>query len=317
MPEPLMVRPELLALDLRGHTCVITGANSGIGLQTARQLARQGACVILACRRPAAAQAAAREILTECPDARVEIQHLDLGNLASIHAFVHAFRKSHDSLQGLVNNAGIMNPPLTRTADGFEAQFGTNHLGHFLLTALLLDSLSTGAPSRIVNVASLYHVSARGRAGSIHFEDPNYEERRYDGWEAYAQSKLANVLHARELARRLQGSGITAVSLNPGWVRTNLIRHTAPVWLQNLLQPLLRHAGGMIEPWEGAQTTLHCLLAPEVAAHAGEYFSQIGLYHDRSARSGGWPMPSPNPLARDDRMALRLWETSEKLAGLV
>lgn len=315
MPCPLMVRPELLALDLQDHTYVITGANTGIGLVTAQQLARQGACVIMACRRQDAAQAAAQEILRVFPAARVEPMHLDLGSLASIHAFADKLRKTHPALQGLINNAGIMNPPLMRTADGFESQFGTNHLGHFLLTARLLDCLHAGAPSRIVNVASLYHVHARGRVGAIHFEDPNYEDRRYDGWEAYAQSKLANVLHARELAHRLKDSRITPVSLNPGWVRTRLIRHTIPVWLQNLLQPVLRQAG-MIEPWEGAQTTLHCVLAPEVTDHPGEYYSQIGLYREKAARAGGWPLVSPNPLAHDDKVAERLWQLSANLVRL-
>jgi len=315
MPYPLMVPPELLALDLRDRTYVITGANTGIGLVTAQQLARQGACVIMACRRTDAAQAAAQEILRTLPSARVEPMHLDLGSMASVHAFADTLGKTHHALQGLINNAGIMNPPLTRTADGFESQFGTNHLGHFLLTARLLDSLRAGAPSRIVNVASLYHVHARGRVGAIHFEDPNYEERRYDGWEAYAQSKLANVLHARELAHRLKDSSITPVSLNPGWVRTRLIRHTIPVWLQNLLQPVLRQAG-MIEPWEGAQTTLHCVLAPEVTDHPGEYYSQIGLYREKAARAGGWPLVSPNPLAHDDKVAERLWQLSANLVRL-
>jgi NAD(P)-dependent dehydrogenase (short-subunit alcohol dehydrogenase family) len=316
MPHPLMVRPELLTLDLGGRLYIVTGANSGIGLITTEQLVRQGATVVMACRRQEAGESAARAIRGKIPAAQIEVMTLDLGNISSIHTFATAFRARHAQLHGLINNAGIMNTPLGRTADGFETQFGTNHLGHFLLTALLLDTLKTSAPSRIVNVASLYHVHARGRVGAIHFEDPNYEERRYDGWEAYAQSKLANVLHARELARRLAGTGVTAVSLNPGWVRTNLIRNTAPVWLQNLLQPILRYAGGMIEPWEGAQSTLHCLLAPEVAEHSGEYYSQIGLYHDRSARAGGWPLVSPNPLAHDDKVAQRLWDVSEKLVGL-
>lgn len=316
MPHPLMVRRELLEIDLRDRLYIVTGANSGIGLVTAGQLARQGATVVMACRRTDAGEAAAEGIRREFSTARIEVLPLDLGRIASIRAFVETFLARHRQLHGLVNNAGIMNAPLGRTADGFELQFGTNHLGHFLLTALLLDALKAAAPSRIVNVASLYHVHARGRVGAIHFEDPNYEERRYDGWEAYAQSKLANVLHAKELARRLAGTGVTAVSLNPGWVRTNLIRNTAPVWLQNLLQPVLRYAGGMIEPWEGAQTTLHCLLAPEVAEHSGAYYSQIGLYHDRAARAGGWPLLSPNPLAHDDRVAQRLWEISEGLVGL-
>jgi len=218
-------------------------------------------------------------------------------------------------LRGLVNNAGIMNSPFGRTKDGFETQFGTNHLGHFLLTELLLDALKTGAPSRIVNLSSSFHEYAMGRKGEIHFDDLNYQRRPYDGWDAYAQSKLANLLHAKELARRLKGTDVTCVSVNPGWVRTNLVRVPLPVWIQNLFIPLL-HMAGMIEPWEGAQTTLHALLAPEVAQQSGAYYSQKGLYRDKKARKGGWPLHSPNPVAHDDMVARRLWEESAALVKL-
>jgi retinol dehydrogenase-13 len=175
-----------------------------------------------------------------------------------------------------------------------------------------MDELKAGAPSRIVNLSSSFHEFAVGRKGDIHFEDLNYHQRPYDPWEAYAQSKLANLLHARELARRLAGTGITSASVNPGWVRTNLVRVSLPMWIQNLFIPLLRLAG-MIEPWEGTQSTLHALLAPEIAQHSGEYYSQIGLYRDKQARKGGWPLYSPNPIAHDDEVAERLWAASAAL----
>jgi len=154
------------------------------------------------------------------------------------------------------------------------------------------------------------------REGHIDFDDLQFERRKYDGWEAYAQSKLANLLHARQLAKRLAGRGVTVASVHPGWVRTNLIRSTMPLWAQDMvLRPVLRLAG-MIEPWEGAQTSLYALLSPDVDAHSGAYFSQRGMYRDKAANEGGWPMRSPNPHAHDDAAAERLYAVSRKLVGL-
>ena len=196
-----------------------------------------------------------------------------------------------------------MNTPFGRTKDGFETQFGTNHLGHFLLTDLLLPILKSSAPARIVNLSSCYHDMAKRREGRIDFSDLNYDTRKYDGWEAYAQSKLANLLHARHLAKLHADNSILSVSVHPGWVRTNLIRHSAPTWVQDfVLLPFLR-LGGMIEPWEGAQTTLHALLSPEIAKHNGAFFSQTGIYREKKAQKGGWPLHSPNPNAHDDATA--------------
>lgn len=314
MAKPHMCSPELLAKDLSDRRFVVTGANSGIGFVAAQQLARQGAEVILACRRLGEGEKRVAEILEERPGARVSVRHLDLGDLASVRTFASAFLEDHDALHGLLNNAGVMNTPKKETADGFEMQFGVNHLGHFLLTELLLPALKNGAPSRIVNVSSCYHDKAQGRPGEIHFDDLNYKSRKYDGWEAYAQSKLANLLHARELAKRLQDSGVTAVSVHPGWVRTDLIKNTMPTFLQDyVLRPVLRMQG-MIEPWEGTQTSLHALLADDV--EAGAFYSQTGMYRDKSCNKGGWPLTSPNPVAHDDAVASRLYDESRALVGL-
>jgi NAD(P)-dependent dehydrogenase (short-subunit alcohol dehydrogenase family) len=316
MPRPLMCPPELLAADLAGQTHVVTGGNSGIGLVTVQQLAKQGARVILACRRPAEGERVRAEILAGSPRGSVEVATLDLASLASVRAFAEGFLAANDRLHGLVNNAGVMNTPPGKTVDGFETQIGTNHLGHYMLTELLLPALQAGAPSRVVNVSSAYHDKAFGREGVIDFDDLHFERRRYDGWTAYAQSKLANVLHARHLARRLAGTGVTAVSVHPGWVRTNLIAQSAPVWLQDVaLKPLLRFVG-MLEPWEGTQSTLYALLSPEVPAHAGAFFSQTGLYRERAANAGGWPLHSPSPHAHDDAAAERLDALSRQLVGL-
>ncbi|MFM8559120.1 MAG: SDR family oxidoreductase [bacterium] len=314
MPKPLMCPPELFERDLSGRTYVITGGNSGIGLVTGGQLARQGAHVILAARRPEAGERARSELLASTPRGSVEAAPLDLASLDSVRSFAARVLSGRDALHGLVNNAGVMNTPRGTTSDGFETQFGTNHLGHFLLTELLLPALQRGAPARVVNLSSCYHDQAQGREGRLHFDDLHFENRPYDGWSAYAQSKLANLLHARHLARRVADSGVTAVSVHPGWVRTQLIRHSLPVWAQDtLLKPLLR-MGGMLEPWEGAQTTLYAVLSPEV--ENGAYYSQVGFYRDRAATRGGWPLRSPNPHAHDDAAAERLDRESRVLVGI-
>lgn len=311
MPRPHMCPPELLATDLTGQTIIVTGANSGIGLVAAQQLAKQGARVIMGCRRVDAGNEAAATIRAEVPDAILEVRELDLGSLASVRAFAEGFVADHDRLDILINNAGVMNTPKGTTKDGFETQIGVNHFGHFLLTNLLLDVLKASTPSRIVNVSSCFHDKAQGREGRIDFDDLHYATRSYDGWEAYAQSKLANVLHAKELAKRLAGTGVTAVSIHPGWVRTNLMRHSMPGWAQKLALPFLRMMG-MIEPWEGTQTTLFAALSPTVVDHPGAFYSQLGIYRDKAANKGGWPLTSPNPVAHDDAVAARLWDVSEQ-----
>jgi NAD(P)-dependent dehydrogenase (short-subunit alcohol dehydrogenase family) len=241
---------------------------------------------------------------------------LDLASLKSVREFSAKVLERYPAIHGLVNNAGVMNPPKQKTADGFELQFGTNHLGHFLLTELLIPALKSGVPSRVVNVSSCFHDRAMGREGAIDFEDLNFEVRKYDGWTAYAQSKLANLLHAKHLAKVLSGTGVTTVSVHPGWVRSNLIQFSMPVFLQDfLLRPVLRLAG-MLEPWEGTQSTLYALLSPDVEQKSGAYFSQVGIYRTREAQRGGWPLHSPNPNAHDDGTAERLYQVSRQLVGL-
>ncbi len=311
-----MCPKHLLEQDLAGRTYVVTGGNSGIGQVTVEQLARQGATVILACRRPAEGERVRGALMARGPRGAVVCAELDLSSLASVRAFAERILQDHPVLHGLVNNAGVMNTPAGKTRDGFETQFGTNHLGHYLLTELLLPALTRGAPARVVNLSSCFHDVAQGRQGRIELDDLHFERRPYDGWAAYAQSKLANVLHAQHLATRLKDTGITVVSVHPGWVRTALVKSFMPVWLQDtILRPFLRLAG-MIEPWEGTQTTLYALLAPEVTAHNGAFFSQRGMYRDKAANVGGWPLRSPNPQAHDPQLARRLDEVSRTLVGL-
>ncbi|XP_067575285.1 retinol dehydrogenase 13 isoform X4 [Pseudorca crassidens] len=204
-----------------GKTVIVTGANTGIGKQTALELARRGGTIILACRDLEKCEAAAKEIRGETLNHRVNARHLDLASLKSIREFAAKITEEEERVHILINNAAVMRCPHWTTEDGFEMQLGVNYLGHFLLTNLLLDKLKASAPSRIINLSSLAHV-----AGHIDFEDLNWEKRKYDTKAAYCQSKLAVVLFTKELSRRLQGTGVTVNALHPGVARTELGRHT-------------------------------------------------------------------------------------------
>ncbi len=316
MSGVLMCPENLLNQDLSGRTYIVTGGNSGIGLVTVSQLAKQGAHVVMACRRPDEAEKEKNTLTIQNPRAKITVMRLDLASLNSVREFAKSFQSKFESLHGLVNNAGVMFTPFGKTEDGFETQFGTNHLGHFLLTELLMPVLERTPKSRVVILSSCYHDKAQGREGYIDFDDLNFEKRKYDGWSAYAQSKLANLLHAKQLAKRTADKGVTVVSVHPGWVRTNLVRSWMPVWVQNiLLRPVLQMAG-MIEPWQGTQTSLYALLSPDVEKQSGAFFSQKGFYRTKEATKGGWPLHSPNPNAHDDAVAEKLYSVSRRLVGL-
>lgn len=242
---------------------------------------------------------------------------LDLASLASVKRFAEAFISKYDRLDGLVNNAGVMARPEGKTEDGFETQFGVNHLGHFLLTELLLETLKASAPSRITCVSSVVHVGTRDQVAVIDFDDLNFEKRPYDRSLAYSQSKLANVHHALDLSRRLEGKGVSAFSVHPGWIRSNLAQHMVPVWVQNIVMRPFSGLLEMVSWYEGAQTTLHCLLADDAPQHSGEYLSQMSiLYPNAEDRPGRWPMRSPNPNAHDAKLAEELYHRSLELVGL-
>jgi len=310
----LRCNPSLFEKNLKGRTYIVTGANSGAGLATVQQLVRQGARVVAACRRVPAGEEATKSLADAAGS--VEVMALDLGSLASVRRFVAEFQSRHQRLDGLVNNAGVMNTPEGRTEDGFETQFGTNYLGHYLLTEQLLGVLKASAPSRIVCVSSVAHVGLRKEPGDLRLDDLKFEKRPYDPLRAYTQSKLAIVIYARHLAERLEGSGVAAFSVHPGWIRSNLVKHTAPTWVQNVVLRPFSGILGMMSAEDGAQTQLHCLLDDDAPKYSGEYFSQNSiLYPERADRAGGWPMRSPNPRVYDDELAEQLHRVSSDLVG--
>lgn len=268
---------------MRGKVCLVTGATGGIGQATARALAARGATVLLGARDRRRGEQARRD----CPGA-VEVIELDLASLASVRACAAAVRAAHDRLDVLVLNAGVWSRRRRTTADGFELTFGVNHLGHFLLVHQLLDLLRASAPARVVIVSSNEH-----RRGHMDWDDLMFERRRYRGPTAYRQSKLANVLHAAALARRLAGSGVTANALHPGVVATALAR--------DYPQPLIKILNlVLLSPDEGARTSLHLASAPELAAVTGAYFEKC-----RATRAA--------PAARDPAAQDRLWDLSARL----
>ncbi|KAK7882706.1 hypothetical protein WMY93_028880 [Mugilogobius chulae] len=285
---------------LHGKTAIVTGSNTGIGKATALDLAKRGARVILACRSKERAEAAVYDIRRESGNNQVLFMPLDLSSLQSVRDFAQTFLKTEPRLDFLVNNAGVVGPG--RTRDGFGMEFGVNHLGHFLLTHLLLDRLKQCAPSRIVTVASLVH-----HIGNIDFalldstkDLVTGERNAAKDLMAYAHSKLCNILFTRELANRLEGTSVSCFSLHPGVVRTELGRNMHPFW-EFLVRPISVLL--FLDPAGGAQTTLHCALQEGLEPLSGRYFSNCAVAR-MSAK------------ARDDAVAKKLWEVSERLCGI-
>ncbi|WFE30370.1 oxidoreductase [Solwaraspora sp. WMMD791] len=287
--------------DCSGRTAVVTGANTGIGFETARMLAAKGAQVTLACRDADRAAGAAERIRATGVPGTVTCAPLDLADLDSVAAFAEAYRAGRDRLDLLINNAGVMAPPLGRTRQGFELQIGINHLGHFALTGRLLPLLlAAGAGARVVSVSSGAH-----RAGRIDFDDLNWQRRRYRRWAAYGQSKLANLLFTRELQRRLTdvGSPVRATAAHPGWTATELTRHTVSV---------AARIGQLVAmtPHDGALPTLRAATDPTAAG--GSYWGP-----GRPLQLSGPPVAvGCSAAARDDATARRLWTVSEQLTGV-
>jgi NAD(P)-dependent dehydrogenase (short-subunit alcohol dehydrogenase family) len=282
----------------------VTGANSGLGLATARELARAGARVVLACRNLAKGEAARRSIEAAAPGAPLELEELDQASHDSVRSFAERFRSSHDGLDLLINNAGVMAPPRRQTADGFELQFGTNHLGHFALTGRLIGAMEGREDARVVTLSSGAH-----HFGRIAFDNLGGDSR-YFRWRAYGQSKLANLLFALELERRLSAAGSTIKSMaaHPGYAATNL-QFAAPPLVDRLL---MRVGNAVIAQSEemGALPVLYA--ATEPGLPGGTYAGPDGLAEQR-----GHPKPvAPNGAACDEAVAKRLWEVSEEMTGV-
>jgi NAD(P)-dependent dehydrogenase (short-subunit alcohol dehydrogenase family) len=294
--------------DLSGKTIIITGANSGIGYEAALEFARHRAAVILACRSVDRASTAIAQIKSARPDAAVEAMELDLASLSSVRAFADAFKKNHDQLHILCNNAGVMAIPYRRTADGFEMQIGTNHFGHFALTGLLFDLMLATDHARVVTVSSGAH-----RMGSIHFDDLNWQHG-YRKWLAYGQSKLANLLFCLELQRRLEKAHARMISVacHPGYAATNLQAAGPRMAGSSMMESLMGVANSLLAQSAamGALPTLYAATSPEV--RGGDYIGPAGI-------GELWGTPAKvgrSSAASDASAAARLWEVSEQLTGV-
>jgi NAD(P)-dependent dehydrogenase (short-subunit alcohol dehydrogenase family) len=290
--------------DQSGRTFIVTGANSGLGFETARQLALHGGRVILATRNEARGLDAVARLKASQPDAAVEFRALDLADLESVRAFAAATVSDGIAVDVLINNAGVMYPPRRLTPQGFESQFATNHLGHFALTGLLFDTIRRGRDARVVTITSPEH-----KGGSIHFDDLN-GERSYSPRTFYQQSKFANVLFGLELDRRLRAAGVPVKSVlaHPGYSNTNL-QSSGPTGLMNALMkisnPLFAQSAAM-----GALNELYAAVAP--SAEGGKLYGPDGFGEMR-----GHPIEvEPAKSARNEETARRLWDLSEELTGV-
>ncbi len=283
--------------DIARSTAIVTGANTGLGKETAVGLAVLGARVVMTSRDPDKGERARREVSERSGSDRVECRTLDLASFASIRAFAHGVLADHAEIHVLVNNAGLTLSKRSETAEGHEATFGVNHLGPFLLTTLLLERMQASAPARIVNVASDAHrMSRRGMT----WNDLG-RTRRYRAFAVYSESKLANILFTRELARRLAGTGVTVNACHPGFVNSEF---GGPDDTSRLMSAILRPTARLIalSPEKGARTQIWLASSPEVGDRSGAY------YHRCREKE-------PSAAARDAAAALRLWELSETLVG--
>ncbi|MDY6998705.1 MAG: SDR family NAD(P)-dependent oxidoreductase [Actinomycetota bacterium] len=292
-------------VDLTGKTCVVTGASSGLGRESARALAAAGAHVILAARNANDVADTHAWVRDEIPGAHLSSVHLDLTSLASVTSAAAAIQDLTPAVHVLMNNAGVMFTPFGRTVDGFETQFGTNHLGHFELTRALLPVLLSADGARVVVLSSEGH-----RMGDVDFEDPNWERREYDKFAAYGASKTANVLHAVELDRRLRDSGVRAFAVHPGIVATSLARHMTAADFDSLnrvpragREPQTRRLDvtrDFTTPDRGAATQVWAAVSGELDDAGGVYLSDCQI-------------KQAAPYAVDESRALELWELSERL----
>lgn len=322
MPNKNLIRCDAATLskNLSGKVYVVTGANSGVGLETTRQLIKQGGHVVMACRRVDAAEEEAKSF------AGMKGTHgvirCDLADLKSVRDFVDVFLQKYDRLDGLSCNAGMVNMDgkAKYTKDGFETTIGISYFGHFLLTELLLDILKRSAPSRMLILSSVVHAGSPKKRPDLDLDDLNYKTRKFSNFGAYGEAKLACVLYATELADRLKGTRVSTASVHPGWARSNFGSGGGFVMraIMKMMQPIIYNLTNWTDSnEESAQTSLHVLLSDDAPNHSGAYFSQHSvLYRDKECKKGGWPMKSPNPNARDMEKAKKLVAISRDMVGL-
>jgi len=303
---PTTTTDEVLdGLDLRGRTVLITGGSSGLGKETARALAARGASVVLTARDVPKGRKVADEIRASTGNAAVEVAELELGSLAAIRAAADRILGGHPRFDLLINNAGVMACPFAKTSDGFELQFGSNHLGHFLFTLLMLPALRRGDAVRIVNLSSRGHHIA-----PVDFDDLQFERRAYDKWQSYGQAKTANVLFSVGLERRLGGSGIHAFAVHPGAIMTELGRH---LQAEDIAYLQTRSRGMQFKSVEqGAATSCFAATAPELAGRGGLYLEDC---HVATVDDSPEAPEGVKSYALDPENAERLWSVSERLVG--
>ncbi len=299
----------LEGIDLEGKLALVTGGSGGLGAETARALASKGARVVITARDLAKGEAVAKGIRESTGNDGVEVEELELASLARIRDFAERFLARHDALQILVNNAGVMACPQAKTSDGFELQFGSNHLGHFLMTGLIAPALVRGASARVVSVSSRGH-----QQSPVVFDDIPFEKRPYDKWLAYGQSKTANVLFAVELERRLGARGVHANALHPGVILTDLSRHMQPEDYEHIRQRATRGGAPMkmktVE--SGAATSVYAATAPELEGRGGLYLEDCHIAEVNDAEDASEGVRS---YALDPDLAQRLWAISEEMVG--
>ncbi len=308
-----------LSKDISGKTYIVTGANSGVGYETTKQLVKQGAHVVMACRNVEKGET----VVKSFSDLKgsYEVIKCDLASLESVRTFVTLFIEKHNRLDGLACNAGMvnMNNKPQYTKDGFEITMAASFFGHFLMTELLLDVLKKSAPSRMVILSSVVHAGNPKNRYQVHLDDLLWKKRKYNNFAAYGEAKVASVQYAMELAERVKKDKITTYSVHPGWARSNFGGGGNVVMkvLMAILKPIFAGLNFSDSSWESAQASLHCLLSEESTKHSGKYFSQHSvLYQDKECKKGGFPMTSPNPHANDMEAAKKLVKVSRELVGL-
>ena len=311
----LMLDDATKRIDLTGKNYIVTGANSGVGFETTRQLIKQGGHVIMACRRVDAGREVAKEF--DSLKGSYQVMKLDLANLQSVRDFVRDFLKKYDHLEGLDCNAGagFFGREAKYTVDGLEMTMAVSFYGHFLLTEMLLDLLKKSAPSRIVLLSSVVHAGSSKNRPRVHLDDMNYKNRSYS-MAAYSEAKVANILYAKELADRLKGNGVTSYSVHPGWARSNFGKNNTLLKVIGPVMNLFMYSRTDSNE-ESAQTSLHCLMSDDAPKYSGAYFSQSSaLYNDKECVQGGWPLKTPNPNADDMNVAKRLVAESYSVVGM-